>query len=316
MLTGSDIPELVDCVDANSIRVNAPTSILFLCGGPIDVKVDPAPSLRDAFARKQDKDPFKKYRFLVAEELNAFFPKGTYTDILSFENDIAQISDLILLFSESYGSAAELGAFAMVEEISRRMLVVLDDKNYKIDSFITLGPIRLLTNVYGEQALCILNLADLKLENIRNVSSLDVLAFTEVMQIAIKTRIGSYHEHSTFDPDRSGHIIKLSVGLLQHYGALTLDEIWLHLDAFGVLRTKAQITNLLLCAEFADWVVRDKRGLTTYFVAKAEKDALHYAFRADVDKMDRLRWRMDIRQHWKVSEPDRFKSITSIVGAD
>jgi hypothetical protein len=44
----------------------------------------------------------------MAEDLNAFFPNGNYHDILTFEADIAQLSDLVLLFSESFGSAAEL----------------------------------------------------------------------------------------------------------------------------------------------------------------------------------------------------------------
>ena len=67
--------------------------------------------------------PFSRYLTILAEDLNAFFPEGEYKDILKFETDIAQICDLIILFSESYGSAAELGAFSMIEEIARRLLV-------------------------------------------------------------------------------------------------------------------------------------------------------------------------------------------------
>lgn len=204
----------------------------------------------------------------------------------------------------------------MVDEISKRMLVVLDDKNYKLESFITLGPLRLLVNQYGEGAVCVLNLVDMKLETIRNVSTLDKNAFFSLMDSAVRERINSYHEHSALNRDRSGHVIKLSVGLLQHYGALTLDEIWLHLAALGVDRGKDQLNNYLLCAEFAEWIVREKRGLRTYYVAKAERDALHYGFRAGVEKIDKLRWRMDIRQHWKVHEPDRFRAISAIAEAN
>jgi uncharacterized protein YhfF len=314
VLTGSAIPELVDCVDIASLHVYAPTSLLFLCGGPIDIKVDPAPSLRDAFARRQDQTPFERYRFLIAEELNGFFPRGKYRDILNFENHIAQISELIVLFSESYGAAAELGAFAMVDEISRRLLVIIDSKNYALDSFITLGPVRMLNNEYGETAVCVINLEDVNLETIRNVAALNIAAFTEIMRNAIRERIKSYHEHTTFNRERPGHLIKLLVGLLQHYGALTLDELWLHMASFDVERERDVLDNFLLCAEFAGWVKRDKRGLRTYFVATASREALNFRFKSEVGKMDLDRWRLDIRQFWKTAEPERFSAIAAVAG--
>jgi hypothetical protein len=103
-----DIPDLVGYVDVKSIRVHAPAPAIFLCGGPVDAKVAAPPSLRDAFMRIHHTAPFSRYLTILAEDLNAFFPEGEYKDILKFETDIAQICDLIILFSESYGSAAEL----------------------------------------------------------------------------------------------------------------------------------------------------------------------------------------------------------------
>ena len=118
MIAGDDIPDLVGYVDVKSIRVHAPAPAIFLCGGEVDAKVASPPSLRDAFMRIHHTPPFSRYLTILAEDLNAFFPEGEYKDILKFETDIAQICDLIILFSESYGSAAELGAFSMIEEIA------------------------------------------------------------------------------------------------------------------------------------------------------------------------------------------------------
>lgn len=314
MLNSTEIPELLDCVDPATIRVSAPSSLLFLCGGKIDIRVDPAPSLRDAFARRQEKPPFERFKFLIAEELNGFFPRGNYKDILNFENDIAQISELIVLFSESYGSAAGLGAFAMVEEISHRMLVVIDNINHAEESFVTLGPLRMLYNAYGERAVCVLNLPSINLETIKNVSALKVDPFIEAMQAAIAERIRSYHERTTFNRSRSGHVIKFIVGLLQHYGALTFDEISLHLSVVDIWPSAEELDNYLLCGEFAEWILRDRRGLVTYFVAIVEKEALQYSFRADVPKRDRLRWRSDIRQFWRSEDKMRFDAIAAAQG--
>jgi hypothetical protein len=139
VLAGGDIPDLVECVDVNSVRVHAPTSVILVCGGRSDVTATKPTSLRDAYVKLLHRKEFSKYKTLLAEELQAFFPNGQYRDILTLEADIAQISDLIILFTESFGSAAELGAFAIMPTIAPKLLVVIDDHYYGEDSFIKLG---------------------------------------------------------------------------------------------------------------------------------------------------------------------------------
>lgn len=309
MLSDPNIPELVDRVDMSSLRVHPPTSILFVCGGPTDITSQQPLSLRDAFAKLIHLDPFKKYSMLLAEELNAFFPKGKYTDILTFEAHIAQISELIVLFSESYGSAAELGAFAILVDTAHRLLVVIDDEHYNANSFISLGPVRALENEYGNGAVCVLNRGDLKIPNIRNVRTLDVETFKDSMKRAIKTRQASSRERTSFDPSRPGHIIKFIVGLIQHYGSLTLAEVDAHLYAFNLKIEEETLLNYLLCAEFAEWIIKDKRGIETYFTALPRNKAIQYELLQKKPMIDKTRWQADIVEHWKSTDPDRFSSI-------
>jgi len=298
----------------NDIRVHAPTSLLFLCGGQIRIEENPAPSLRDAFARFAMEPPFSKYNVLIAEDLNAFFPSGAYRDLLLFESDIAQISELILVFSESYGSAAELGAFCMVTEISQRLLVVIDSENYNEKSFVALGPLRFLQNQHGDEAVCVLNLKDMNLTSIRNVSTLDVRSFRKSMELAIKSRKSIPKERTSFDKSRPGHIIKLIVGIIQHYGALTLEEVSVHISVVRNDLDDEVIKNYLLCAEFAGWVRKEKRGISTFYVSITEKPAFNYSFRAGVTPMDKTRWQLDIREYWKENDPIRFGVIADAIG--
>lgn len=314
MLEESKIAELLDCVDVNDIRVHAPTSLLFLCGGQIRITENPAPSLRDAFARFAMEPPFSKYNVLIAEDLNAFFPSGVYRDLLLFESDIAQISELILVFSESYGSAAELGAFCMVAEISQRLLVVIDSKNYSENSFVTLGPLRFLQNEHGDEAVCVLNLKDMNLHSISDVSSLNVNSFRKSMEGAIKSRKSIPREKTSFDKSRPGHIIKLIVGIIQHYGALTLEEVSVHISVVRNDLDDEIIKNYLLCAEFAGWVRKEKRGVSTFYVSLTNKPAFNYSFRPGVAPMDKTRWQLDIREYWKKNDPDRFSVIADAIG--
>lgn len=308
MIAG-DIPDLVGYMDVKSIRVHAPAPAIFVCSGPVDAKVAVPPSLRDAFMRIHCTPPFSRYLTILAEELNAFFPEGEYKDILKFETDIAQICDLIILFSESYGSVAELGAFSMIEEIALRLLVVMDDFNYGESSFVTLGPVRSLLNAYGESAICVLHRDDLGIISIEATQSINLKTFSSRMGSAILARMAAFREPSTFDPSRNGHIIKFIVGMIQHYGALTLDEIEVLLFCMDINKTQTEVRNFLLCSIFLKWIVKDKRGINVYYSSIADKEAVAYKAMPGLYVMDKNRWRADILDYWKNNEPERFDSI-------
>jgi len=129
------------------------------------------------------------------------------------------------------------------------------------------------------------------------------------MGSAILARQTASREHATFNLDRNGHVIKLIVGLIQHYGALTLDEIDVLLYCVGVKREHSEIRNFLLCSIFLRWIIRDKRGLNTFYVAIVDKQAITYKATAGIALIDRDRWRTDIVDYWQKNEPERFNSI-------
>lgn len=311
MLKNTSIPELVERVDMSTVRVHSPTPLLFLCGGPIDVGAAKPPSLREAFTRVLHERPYKRYTMMLAEQLNAFFPKGNYKDILTFEAHIAQISELIVLFSESFGSAAELGAFAMVPDIAHRLLVVIDDEHFNAHSFISLGPIRALENEFGNTSICVLNRAELGIPNIRDVGDVKSDVLSANLKIAFAARQETSREHTTFDPTRPGHIIKFAVGLIQYYGALTIEEISFYLECIGINTSPEILTNYLLCAEFAEWIAKDRRGIETYYAALNRNKALQFDFSQGEEKLDKLRWQAAVMEHWKTTDSARFSSIQS-----
>src|SRR6185295_12911360 len=95
---------------------------------------------------------------IQAEEITSdflFFKK--YDNILDFETDLAQIVELIILFCESEGSLAELGAFAMIDEIAQRLFVVVRQKHWNASSFIKLGPLRRVERKYGRETVCVVD---------------------------------------------------------------------------------------------------------------------------------------------------------------
>lgn len=309
---------MVDRFEAGSLHVRAPSPIILFCGGPIVVASPKPKSLRQAYTLIYGRIPFRNYTNLTPEEFTIFGPDPHYKDWLSFESEFAQIVDLIILFSESYGSVAELGAFSMVKEIASRLLVIMDDKNYTDNSFVKLGPIRKLEEEYGRPAVCVLNRRDINIPDIKNVEDMDLDSFAATLVAAIDRRKQDYRERTTFNSSRPGHVIKLIVGFIQHYGALTDQEIDVLLFAMNLKVTPQQLMNYLTCAICAKWIRKDKRGIEEYYCALPNiKQAIEYRLRKDLspEEMDKDRWRARVIDYWKSTDHSRFSSIQATLMA-
>lgn len=252
---------------------------------------------------------FTKYSFMKAEDVNVFAPKENYKDLLKFESDIAQISGLILLFTESAGSFAELGAFSMEAEITKRLLVVIDDIHYNEDSFIKWGPISYLENTHGDASVYVLDRAGVGMSLDGRASDIDTALFGPQILDAIRQRMESAKGHSTFDADIPGHVVRLITGLLQDYGALTDPELLLILEWLGISLAPARLVEFMICAQALGWVARRRRGLRTFTAALNGKEALRFSFKEDSIYRDRLRWRADVIEHWQATDAERSATI-------
>lgn len=65
-------------------------------------------------------------------------------DLLSLENLLAKNVHAVVIILESPGAIAELGSFANHKKLRDRLIVVIDEKYRKANSFIILGPVRYL----------------------------------------------------------------------------------------------------------------------------------------------------------------------------
>lgn len=319
MITG-DIPNIIDCIDVSTIHVHAPSKVVLVCGGKYDAKDHdgdkkiPPRSLRDAYLRFAFHSPFSRYFSIMPDEVVFSPPKGPYDELLEFEADLAQLSELVILFTESPGSLAELGAFSMVPEIAPRLLVIIDNKSYTEDSFIRLGPVYSLRKRHGNPSVFVLNLADINLDKIGDAKKVDIEAFRLAMESPFKKRIEEISASTRFNRGTNGHIAKLATGLIQHYGALTKDEIVQMMSGLGVELDDLLIDKLLFCAETVGWIKSEDRGFNKYYASSAEKIAINFDLKTGIEQMPRTKWRAQIREYWKASDTDRFKTIAAAIG--
>lgn len=75
---------------------------------------------------------------LFIEMLN----RNKSNSLLDYENILGKSSNYVLLICESYGSAAELGAFVQNDEIRKKLLVGINKKFIRDNSFIMGGPVK------------------------------------------------------------------------------------------------------------------------------------------------------------------------------
>lgn len=185
-------------IQPSSIKVHAPSSVIFLCGGLADsAPPQPAESLRAAFLRAKLPAALSNHKIVIAEAAEPMLPVAGYRDLLTFENDIAGAVALILLFSESPGSLAELGAFSAIESVAKKLLVIIDDGYYNESSFIRNGPIAALENNQGDEWVLVLERGHVGISEDRDINMLNYDRFTEAVMPAVEQRLDNTQHWET-----------------------------------------------------------------------------------------------------------------------
>lgn len=301
--------DLLKSMKLDTIRVHAPSSIVFLCGGAIDESLPSPMVLRDAFFRSAKKDSLP-YQIVLAEAAKPLTNDAGYSNLLSFESDIARVVGLILLFAESAGSLAELGAFAALEAVAPSLLAVIDDGYYADISFIRDGPIRYLEKNHGEESVLVLERHELGIADDRSIVGLVQDKFVASIFPVVKKRLRERPKWTKFDPQNSGHAILLAVGLCGEFGALTQKELRSYFASFGV--EDIRFDNWVYCAELLGWLKKIRKSNHIFFVATQGDSAIDYNFNDETAFKEKLRWRSDIRDYWKVNDRPRFNAISDV----
>lgn len=301
--------DLLMKMDPDSIRVHPPTSIVFLCGGVFTDATIETKVLRDAFNRVALTGAFS-YNIILAEAAQPLTDDAGYSDLLTFEADIAQVVGLILLFAESPGSLAELGAFAALPTVAPSLLAVIHEYYYNRSSFIRNGPIRFLEKKFDEEWILTIDQSEAKTDEHGNVVSINTEKLISSVAPAVEKRLKKRQVWQKFSQNNNGHLILYIVGLCQEFGAMTIREIRSSVDKFGI---EYHINNLIYCAELCGWIKKIRKGNNIYYVGVPGGQALDYKIEVDASRRDKLRWRTDIRAYWKLHESARFNAITDVV---
>jgi len=278
---------------------------IFICGGPSDVTQANPISVRDALQRELAKDRQLDAKTRIAEHYKDWSKDGVYSDLLEFENHIAQLSSVIVLIIESAGSIAELGLFSALEGFREKLLVVVETEHYNTASFIRLGPIDYLEKSFRNIAECH--------RWLNEHSQLDHHALAEVpgeLVAAIRQRIKSELPVRVFDPERWADVALMICELISLFSALTFKEIQHYLKSVRVSVSDAQLHQHLYILERLEFIFMEPKGSQRFYVSRDERSFV--SFDTKITSFDLIRFRLEVIKSYEKDDKKRSRAIQEV----
>ena len=313
-MSGSDPrPEIFARFQAKNLEVKPHAGVVFVCGGKTDVKSIHPVSLRDALLREICKDESRLPPVLMAEHFKDWSEDGVYSDLLTFEQHLAELSSVIVLALESEGALAELGLFTAIEEFQEKVLVFVASAFYEQKSFIRLGPIKFLQDVRKNRP-CVDDWMPAPTGGAPKFCprTATELAAEYVDEIAGRAKPGTVRRQ--FDSGSWLHKAVLVRELLTLLVALPLREIADYAEKAGVIIPERELKQILYCLEKTDQVVRVERGLQTFYRATSSESRL--AVKGGSASFDRGRLVASVSEYYKHTDKRRYRLIRQSIEKD
>ncbi|WP_205298335.1 retron St85 family effector protein [Candidatus Pantoea formicae] len=117
--------------------------ILFICGG--EEKNCKNRGILENYIRKHHKE-YLTFRAELAWDVISSGGNSKNVNALALEEWLADISDIVIILVESFGTVAELGAFSLSPSLRKKLLPILDKQFERHNSFINTGPVMWVNN--------------------------------------------------------------------------------------------------------------------------------------------------------------------------
>lgn len=273
-------------LDLTRLRVRKPSKTVFLCGGRIgEPSQRKVLSVRDFLVRHRATFRTIRCNVALAENATQLYRDSRFKDLISFEEEIAQISAVVLVIAESPGALAELGAFTLSEAISPNLKAIVNQRFETDESFIRHGPLRRLDRE-NEGSVSYYPWHETKSTFLPTKRSLSLVY--KDMKETIHTYIKSSPETLKYaDIGQSGihyivyWIIRVSV-------AIPHAKIIGAIQAILPKTSESDIINSIYVLRMVGWISKQAYGPYSYYYSNFDEDSLSYAFTAQHDDSARF----------------------------
>ena len=283
------VEELLGYVDLNELRFQWPSAFIFFCGGSSSEDPKDPVSLRHYLLNEKKIGPRLNAKVILAEAANQLYRDSSYTDLITYEEDIAKISRLILLIAESAGSLAELGAFSSSSQIKKKLSVLMQHKYFDAESFVRFGPIKRLQKEDEKKVAFF----PWRVNGKGRVIKLSVKDHvTEIVQF-INDRIAEVPRTFQFGLDSNRHVRDFAIVLWisSIAQAITADRISEYAGKLGHPITRARVLDCFYCMKLAGWMELCPYSGSTYLIRKSMIEVVdRFAFSVGSKIKDGSRW--------------------------
>ena len=242
-------------------------------------------------------------------QLPEYFPEWNrfegYQNLVEFERDAGALSGAILLFSESGGALAELGAFCMDDVLSERLLVVISRSYFEKDSFVVHGPIRKLIGAHSDDSVCVI-------ESETPEGFYDEAA---LVAEALQAKVDDHPRKELLSPSQVRDQLLLIADLVELFGALTEKELLGLLEFMGATIDRSIFRRLVGQLKLFHLVDDRRQYGQKYIIAPREnrQSYLDYDSAVADEKFDRTRFKMSAFELLK-KETARRKAYEQVQG--
>lgn len=259
------IEEILGLINLNEARVKLEPHIMFLCGGPVDVTKTTNHSIRNMFMNLSAEAADKTGGFVLAENFKDW--QVGYISLSDFENDIAYLSSLVVIFLESEGALTEFGLFFANGLIRKKLVIVIHDEFHKSESFIKFGLLDPL-ETDDQQSVRVYRIDHREIESVDKEEVKDVLDDL-IEQIELKNRT------EKFDINNRGHQMFLIFQLIDLFSAVTKPEIQRYVEFLGLKISLKDLDSIIYI-------------LTKFNMISVEKKSSQYFYHVTSPVFERL----------------------------
>ncbi|WP_233623400.1 retron St85 family effector protein [Citrobacter braakii] len=270
--------------------------VVFVCGGPM---LPVYSSLRERiFTYTASHDEKLHDSLVLAENFKDYFKDGAYSDLMQFEEDIANISTLIVICLESAGSLVELGLFVNRKSLAQRLLVIvpaeeveenLEKKTPARSSFIYLGPLEHLKRLDAD-SVAIYPWPDSKSSKYQEI---------DLIIHDVNKRLNSVKKTEKFNGNNTGHLAILIFEIILLTEPIKLTEIEWTLLCMEIEFDRNLVSRLLYLLDIMNLVSFMPYSGTDYYYAKKSNVSKIKFGKTKTDKIqDALNMKVAIRQSY------------------
>jgi hypothetical protein len=268
-------------VSPDKCKIQNWPDLIFLCGGII--KSDgPFRSARDFFYRylQSTKSPWAE-RTKLAEEISAWFQKDdakAFPDLLQLENYLAGLAAATVLFVESPGSIAELGAFAASDQLRPKTVAIINNFYGRAPSFIADGPIRRIKEE-NENHVLYYDWNPDELNSAETKEEFEIIAAALIS--SLEKEDAERGKQLSFQPKEISHALLLVADLIRIPGVATKSDLKACLEAFGCDSARVILDRYLAILQSVGFIEKRFRSNETFYVSVSSAGFVRYAFGED-----------------------------------